>query len=67
MKLLKDAVRERIKKTRTPLTEISAAADVPYSALYHFVKSGKDMRSEYMQRIYESLTDKPLLNETSNN
>lgn len=41
--------------------KISDKSGVPYGALYHFATKGDDMSSENMQKLYEFLSGRTLL------
>jgi|TARA_R100000084_G_scaffold106654_1_gene65210 hypothetical protein len=61
MPTLKDRVKDYLTNTKMPISTISVESGVPYGAVYAFSRNGKDMRSEYMQRLYEYFTNKPLI------
>lgn len=58
---LRQEVKNYLADTKIPITVISKEAKVPYGAVYCFKTKGRDMCSEYMQKLYEYFTGEPLI------
>ena len=59
--LLKDKVRDLYEDYDGTIATLSRKTGVPYNTVYYFLTTGEDMRSEYMQKLYEYLTSDSLV------
>jgi len=58
---LKTETRQLLAVCDLTYQKISDKSGVPYGALYHFATKGDDMSSENMQKLYEFLSGRVLL------
>lgn len=62
---LREAVKRLLLESKLTYALISRESGVPYGALYHFATEGEDMKSQYMETLYEYLSGEPLLKKDS--
>ena len=60
---LREKVKRLLGETDVSYAVISEKSGVPYGAVYNFATKGDDMKSANMEKLYEYLTGKPLIDD----